>query len=144
MDTIHAEKLLEESANSGDKNARRELNRIRNERAEQERKLAQEKAEQERKIAQEKAEKKRKIEKLSKIEDEIEERKERVNSILKGTFTDKRRPNDCWQGFDAGKIAMTDTSASVTEEQPLRRASAKLSDTNSLEEIDDSIDIAQK
>ena len=108
------------------------------------RNIRQEREIRARKLAQAKAEKEKKIARLSEIEDEIEERKGRVNSILKGAFTGKGRYGDSWQGFDAGKIAMTDASASVAEEQPLRRTSVKLSGTNSLEEIDASIDAAQK
>ena len=144
LDTGHAEKLLEESADAGDEDARKELDRIKRERAEQEKKLAQEKAEKERKLAQEKTEKERKITKLSEIEDEIEERKGRINSILKGTFTGNGRSNDCWQGFDAGKITMTDASVSVAGEPSFKRTSTELSEADGMEKIDNFLGAAQK
>lgn len=133
QDEALAEKLLEEAAGAGNEDAKKEMSRIKTERAEKERKLAREKADKEKKIAR-----------LSEIEGEITERKERINSILKGTFTGNRRSGDSWQGFDAGKIAMTDASASVAEEQPLRRISANLSDADGLGKIDSCIDAAQK
>ena len=145
QDEAIAEKLLVEAADADDKDAKKELNRIKNERAEQERKLAREKADKERQLAQEKVEKERKIKRLSEIEDEIEERKGRINNILKGTFTGNGngRLSD-WSGFDAGKMVMTDASMSVSEEQPLQRASEKLSDTDDVEKINNALAAAQK
>ena len=127
QDTEKGEALLEEAANEGDKIAKKELGRIRSERAENERRLAKENAE-----------KVRKIKKLSDIENEIEERRERINNILKGKMKDD------WFGFDAGKITMTDAAVSVVEEQPLKKASVKLSENDLMDSIDVALLAAQK
>jgi len=132
QDETRAEELLEEAADADDKNAKKELGRIKSERAEKARR-----------VAREKVEKEKKIERLSEIENEIEERKNRINSILKGNFTGKGRSSD-WSGFDAGKITMTDASVSVSEEQSLQRASEKLSDTDDMEKINNALTAAQK
>ena len=126
-DAVKAEKLLEEAADADDEDAKKELNRIKEERAEKARKLAQEKAEKEKAIA-----------KLSEVENEIEELKERVNSILRGKL------NGDWLGFDAGRITLTDTSVSVSEEQPLRRLDGNLSEKDTTEKINRHILDAQK
>ena len=132
LDVVYAETLLEESADAGDEDAKKELDRIRHERAERKRKLAQEKVEKE-----------MKIKRLSGIEDEIEDRKGRINSILKGAFTGSGRSSD-WSGFDAGKIALTDASVTVAEESPLKRTSGELSESDSMEKINNFLDMAQK
>ena len=126
-DVVKAEKLLEEATNAGDEDAKKEWDKIKEERAEQSRKLAQEKAEKEKKIS-----------KLSDVEDKIEELKERINNIFKG------KQGGDWTGFDASKITMTDAALSVVEEQPLKRLSGNLSEKDTMEKIDQLIVAAQK
>ena len=127
QDTEKAEQLLEEAADAGDGDARKELQRIKDEREEKARRLAQEKSE-----------KKNKIKELSDIENEITERKERINGILKG------RLKGDWLGFDADKIAETDTSVSVVEEQSWKSVADGLSVDDATEKIDRALASARK
>ena len=100
--------------------------------------IAQEKAERERKDAQEKAAKREKIKLMEGLESEIDERKDRINSILKGRLTDE------WAGFDASKITMTDVRVSVKEETPLKAMSKGFSDRDTMGKIDDAVQSLEK
>lgn len=126
-DSTKGEKLLEKAVEAGDKDAKNTLDMIRREREEKARKIVQEKKGKEDKIVD-----------LSRIEDEIEGLKSRINNILKG------KQGGDWSGFDSGKITMTDTSVSITEEQPLKRNSENLSEKDSMKKIDQFIITAQK
>ena len=125
-DEAKGEQLLEEAADMGDEDAKKELSRIKRERREEEAR-----------IAREKEEKERKIERLSEIEDEIAERKRRINNILKG------KQGGDWLGFDASKVTLTDASVSVVEEPELKRVADSLTNNDSLAKINDAIKVAQ-
>lgn len=121
-DEVKSEQLLEEAADAGDEDAKTELNRIRDERASEERR-----------IAQEKAEKRGKIDVMEEVESEIIERKNRINSILKGKL------GGDWEAFDAGKITQTDASVSVKAEEPLKKISETFSESDLLGELDEAL-----
>ena len=107
-DAEKAEELLEDAADSGNKDAQQKLSEIKSE----------------------KAEKAQKVEQLSDIEKKIAERKERINDILKGRLKGE------WLGFDAGKITMIAPSVSVVEEQPWKSVADGLSEDDAREKID--------
>ena len=138
-DVASAEKILEEAALDGNDDAHEKLSQIRKKREAEERRLEREKAEREWEVAAEKAVKNNKIEKIQKIEKVVEERKKRVNDILKGQVQD-----EVWCGFDAGKITMIDAGMSIAEEQPDNRVSKNLSDNCDMEIIDEALDTIQK
>ena len=121
-DEVKAEQLLEEAADAGEKNAKTELKRIRDERAAEERRIAREKAEKRDRIAS-----------MVEVESEITERKDRINSILKGKL------GGDWQDFDAGKITQTDASVSVKGEEPLKKISGTLSENDSLGKLNEAL-----
>ena len=121
-DESRAEELLKDAAANGNESAKRELQRIKDEREEGQRRLEREKAE-----------KQRKIEEMREIEEEISERKERINAILAG------KHGDGWQGFNASKIAEIDSSVSVKEEGPGQVASGMFSEKDSLGKMNGAI-----
>lgn len=121
-DEAKAEELLVAAADAGCKEAKDELALIKHEREESARR-----------IAAEKAEKAKQIERLTGIEDIVEERIARINDILAGKLSGE------WAGFDAGRISATDSSASVKEEPPAKLMSEQLSDADSLETIERAI-----
>lgn len=121
-DEAKAEQLLEEAADAGEEDAKTELKRIRDARAAEERRIAREKAEKRDIIAQ-----------IIKIESEIAERKEQINSILEGKL------GGAWEGFDAGKIAQTDASASIKTETPLKKISGQFSENDLLGELNEAL-----
>ena len=125
-DEAKGEQLLEEAADMGDEDAKKELSRIKRERREEEAR-----------IAREKEEKERKIERLSEIEDEIAERKRRINNILKG------KQGGDWLGFDASKVTLTDASVSVVEEPELKSVADSLTHNDSLAKVNNAIQAAQ-
>lgn len=121
-DEAKGEQLLEEAAGAGEKDAKAELERIRDERAAEERRIARDKAEKRGKIAS-----------MMKVESEIAERKERINSILKGKL------GGDWKDFDAGKITQTDASISVKSEEPLKKISGQCSENDSLGKLNEAL-----
>ena len=123
-DEEKAEELLEEAAVAGCKEAKDELARIKKEREEQARRLASEHAE---KIDQ--------IDRLKRIEGAVEERIERINDILAGRLSGE------WAGFNASKISVVDSSASIKEEPQLSLLSEQLSIEDTFEKIKQAIDI---
>lgn len=121
-DEAKGEQLLEEAADAGEKDAKAELERIHDERAAEERRIARDKAETRDVIAQ-----------IEDIESEIEERKERINSILKGKL------GGDWQGFDAGKITQIDSSISIKSEEPLKKISVQFSENDPLGKLNEAL-----
>ena len=121
-DEAKGEQLLEEAADAGEEDAKTELERIRDERAAEVRRIAREKKEKRDVIAQ-----------IEDIESEIAERKERINSILKGKL------GGDWQGFDAGKITQTDSSISIKYEEPLKKISVQFSENDPLGKLNEAL-----
>ena len=116
VDKAKAEELLKEAAAYGNKEAKRILDKILRERAEKESKISE----------------------LLKIENGIEERKKRINKILRGEY------GGDWKDFDATKIKMTDGNISVEDEPPSPKVIQGFYENNSIEEIDGFIFTAQK
>ena len=73
------------------------------------------------------------------MENEIKERKTRINNILRGKLKD-----DTWIGFDAGKVTMTDASVSIAEEPQMESVADGLTEMATLEEIGNAILAAEK
>lgn len=119
-DEAKGEELLASAMDAGSEDAKAELRRIKDERAEQERRVAAEKAERERRIA-----------KMGTLEAEISNLKKRVNSILKGEMRD-----DGWNGFNAAKIASTDGTVSVAEEKSDGTISTAFSEKSAVAEME--------
>lgn len=141
-DEVKGEKLLVSAMDAGSEDAKTELRRIKDKRAEQERRIAMEKAEQERRVAMERGERERRIaaertEKLLRIENmggleaEISNLKKCINSILKG-----ERRDDEWNGFNAAKIALMDGTVSVKEEKSVGTISTAFSEKSAIADME--------
>ena len=127
-DEATAERLLEEAADAGNKDAANELKRIRDERAAMERR-----------IANEMAAKLSKIKKIEECETIVSGLKNTINEIISGKNKDEE-----WKDFDADKIAKTDNKVDVKREPPLKKLSSGFSETSESDKIDAALESLEK
>ena len=126
-DEDKAVELLEDAAKDNINDADSVLLRIRAERRERATRLAM--------IKERKA---NKIDEMREIENGIQERRARINAILKGKL------GGYWQGFDASKIASADASVSIKEEPSFETQSGIFSDKDEMEKIDKALSSLEK